>query len=42
MNELVQFINDKAKEFGADLVGVASVKDLKRSPLFFPVLSGIS
>jgi epoxyqueuosine reductase len=31
-NELVQSINDKAREFGADLAGVASVEDLKRSP----------
>lgn len=32
INELVRLINDKAKEFGADLAGVASVEDLKRSP----------
>ena len=32
IGELVRLINDKAKEFGADLVGVASVDDLKRSP----------
>jgi epoxyqueuosine reductase len=31
-NKLVQLINDKAREFGADLAGVANVEDLKRSP----------
>jgi epoxyqueuosine reductase len=31
-NELVRMINEKAKEFGADLAGVANVADLKRSP----------
>jgi epoxyqueuosine reductase len=31
-NKLVLLINDKAREFGADLAGVASVEDLKRSP----------
>ena len=32
INELVRLINDKAKAFGADLAGVASVDDLKGSP----------
>ncbi|GBC60807.1 epoxyqueuosine reductase [Desulfonema ishimotonii] len=32
INDLVRLINDKAKAFGADLAGVASVEDLKRSP----------
>jgi epoxyqueuosine reductase len=31
-NELVQLICGKAREFGADLAGVASVEDIKRSP----------
>jgi epoxyqueuosine reductase len=32
MNERVLLINAKAKEFGADLAGVAGIADLKRSP----------
>ncbi|MCB2147230.1 MAG: epoxyqueuosine reductase [Deltaproteobacteria bacterium] len=32
MSELGRLINDKAIKFGADLAGVASVEDLKRSP----------
>lgn len=31
-NDLIRLIKDKALEFGADLAGVASVADLKRSP----------
>lgn len=31
-DELIQLINDKAKEFGAGLVGIASLDDLKKSP----------
>jgi len=31
-NELVRLINNKAKEFGADLAGMARIEDLKRSP----------
>ena len=31
-SERVRLINDQSKKFGADLVGVASVEDLKRSP----------
>lgn len=30
--ELIPSINDKAREFGADLAGVANVEELKRSP----------
>ena len=32
IDELIRVINDKAKEFGADLAGIASVKDVRRSP----------
>ena len=32
LSELVRLINDQANKFGADLVGVASVEDLKHSP----------
>jgi epoxyqueuosine reductase len=32
IKELAQVIADKAKEFGADLAGIARVKDLKQSP----------
>lgn len=32
MNKLILLINDKAKEFGADVAGVAGIADLKRSP----------
>jgi epoxyqueuosine reductase len=46
ITKLVQLINDKAKEFGADLAGVANVGDLKRSPSHaisekLPVFNGV-
>jgi epoxyqueuosine reductase len=31
-NQLARLINQKAEEFGADLTGIASVEDMKRSP----------
>ena len=32
--DLVQIIKDKAKEFGADLAGIANIEDLKYSPSY--------
>jgi epoxyqueuosine reductase len=31
-NDLIRLIKDKAREFGADLAGIANVADLRRSP----------